>query len=140
MGEAISFLFQSVLAFVLPIWMVGSYFNFSAANLGIIGGLSALRQHYMDYEAFGRPSTITTLGTLVIEIRARTGMESSTVYMLYNHLRTHLHIFSSLVFLATMRFCHEFLSSKGISAKLRRDHYISQAKQKRRAFGSFEPL
>jgi hypothetical protein len=42
MGEAISFLFQRSLAFSGFHRGMRSYFIFSAANLGILGGLSAL--------------------------------------------------------------------------------------------------
>lgn len=44
MGEAISFLFQRTLAFSDFHRGMRSYFIFSAANLGIIGGLLALGQ------------------------------------------------------------------------------------------------
>ena len=57
MREAISFLFQSVLAFVL---VGGELFHFFGDGFGYIRGSSALRQttwDYMAYEAFGRPST-----------------------------------------------------------------------------------
>jgi hypothetical protein len=62
MGEAISFLFQRTLAFSGVHRGVRSYFSFSAANLGFIGGLSALMADYwlglQGYEAFGCRSTI----------------------------------------------------------------------------------